>query len=497
MVGNLLQADAPMVVADEGTAANNTGTYFVPSGRTITDFSASLGVLTDNADGTWSWSLDTSDGPDESAPVLVTLTLDGGDASSVAFDLDVRNVAPTVLADVAEVEIAGGVAANTGSWDDPGVDDVLLTASIGEVTAQPNGTWSWSYAPAGGEAPNQMVRITAADSDAAESHVDFQLWGNIVSANVGTLTVLEGDTAINSGTFPPAPDGETVLLSTSVGEVNDDGDGNWSWTWGTSDGPDDSATVTITASYSGGGVIDGTFDLVVDNADPDLSVDMPTVVVTEGQTAANTGTFGDRGADLVTLSASLGDVVDLLDGTWSWSYAAVNGDPPSTQVDIIAEDEDGAMTTVSFQLEVQNLPPSLAVDQPRVIVSRGAVATNTGTLLDVGGDALTVSTNLGEVVDNGDGTWTWSVDPQFATSQLVEIKVTDTDMTMREVTFRLIVKPGGLEQPHQPLPSGIGTEPMRPPTLGRSAGGHAGREPLDRRRWEREQLIDRIFAADE
>ena len=61
------------------------------------------------------------------------------------------------------------------------------------------------------------------------------------------VTVFEGDTALNSGTvFDPGDD--TVTLVASVGTVIDNLDGTWSWSYPTTDGPDDSQTVTITAT---------------------------------------------------------------------------------------------------------------------------------------------------------------------------------------------------------------------------------------------------------
>ena len=74
-------------------------------------------------------------------------------------------------------------------------------------------------------------------------------------------------------------------------------------------GLDDDASVTVTLRVDDqdGGVTDATTTLTVDNVNPTVAVDNATVNVDEGETANNSGTFGDVGtADDVTISASVG-----------------------------------------------------------------------------------------------------------------------------------------------------------------------------------------------
>ena len=78
--------------------------------------------------------------------------------------------------------------------------------------------------------------------------------------------------------------------------------------------------MTITADDNDGGITDVSFDLVVSNVDPLIAADSATATADEGSTATNTGTLSDVPADVVTLTASIGTVVNNGDGTWSWSY---------------------------------------------------------------------------------------------------------------------------------------------------------------------------------
>lgn len=84
------EALAEPVTVDEGQLATNSGTW---SGDDVS-LSASVGNVTKNADGTWDWSLATTDGPTQSQDVTITATNPSG-STSRSFGLEVDNVAPT------------------------------------------------------------------------------------------------------------------------------------------------------------------------------------------------------------------------------------------------------------------------------------------------------------------------------------------------------------------------------------------------------------------
>jgi FtsP/CotA-like multicopper oxidase with cupredoxin domain len=78
-----------------------------------------------------------------------------------------------------------------------------------------------------------------------------------------------------------------------------------------------------------------------------------------GQNVAMNGTFVDTDGEAVTLSASIGTVVDNGDGTWTWTYTTLGGD--SQYVFITATDAGGRQDQAIFELEV-NSPPVVTVD---------------------------------------------------------------------------------------------------------------------------------------
>src|SRR4029450_1120144 len=66
-----------------------------------------------------------------------------------------------------------------------------------------------------------------------------------------------------------------------------------------------------------------------------------TVDVSPGQTAYHAGTWSDPGADVVSLSASMGQVSKNADGTWVWSLDTTNVATGTYLVSIVATDSDG------------------------------------------------------------------------------------------------------------------------------------------------------------
>ena len=132
------------------------------------------------------------DGPDQSQTVIVTATDSDGASSTTSFELIVDNVAPEI--DVNEDEVVvdeASTADNSGSFDDPGDDDVTITASIGTVTQDSgnSGNWSWSYEAGDGPIDSQTVTVTATDSDGAATSTTFELVVENVDPNIETIAV--------------------------------------------------------------------------------------------------------------------------------------------------------------------------------------------------------------------------------------------------------------------------------------------------------------------
>ena len=105
-------------------------------------------------------------------------------------------------------------------------------------------------------------------------------------------------------------------------------------------------------------------ELTQANQPPAVTADHATVEVNEGSAAANTGTYSDPEGKAVTLTASVGSVVDNGDGTWSWSYTPADGPSDSQTVTITVTDVGGQAATATFALSVLNVAPTVTITSP-------------------------------------------------------------------------------------------------------------------------------------
>ena len=120
-------ADTNSVTANESETANNAGTFYDVDLSDKVKITASVGVITQDTgnSGAWSWSLLTSDGPDENQTVIITATDEAGGQQTTTFDLTVVNIAPTItIGGAAEVIEGLPYILKLGAITDPGPDTV-------------------------------------------------------------------------------------------------------------------------------------------------------------------------------------------------------------------------------------------------------------------------------------------------------------------------------------------------------------------------------------
>ncbi len=168
------------------------------------------------------------------------------------------------------------------------------------------------------------------------------------------------------------------------------------------------------------------------NAPPVLAADQASVTFNEGDLATNTGTVTDANHDTVTLTASVGSVIILNDGTWFWSFQTSDGPTQSQTVTITGDDGHGGTASTSFSLVVNNVAPQIFHVGNNGPVSAGSPATISVVAFDVAGanDPLSYSFDC-------DNNGTFEIGPQagssaactFATagSKTVNVRVTDGD----------------------------------------------------------------------
>jgi hypothetical protein len=269
-----------------------------------------------------------------------------------------------------------------------------------------------------------------------------------LTVNNASVTVNEGQQAINSGTWSDANGQDTVVFSASVGlvvKLGTNASGTWTWSYNTTDGPIQSQTVTITANDGDGGVTQVTFALTVNNVAPTAGIIGAPATSNEGVSISLDSTVTDP------------STVDTAAGfTYAWgvtkdgnAYASGTGasfsftpdNEGSYVVTLTATDKDGGVGTTTATITVLNVAPTVNADNPTVTVNEGQTASNTGTYSDPT-DSITLTASVGTVTQTGttNGTWSWSYTPSDggAQSQTVTIAAFD-GTTPTTTTFALTV----------------------------------------------------------
>lgn|GEM_PF-3293574 len=143
---------------------------------------------------------------------------------TVTITVNPVNDLPTISADQAAVSgNLNTIVTNTGIWADVDNDNVVLSASLGEVIKNGNGTWSWSHSSPTAVA-GATITITADDGHGGISTATFLL-------DIGapaSIAISKGLTAVpdNAGGAPivlaPAPIGGSQV---TVFTIDNPGDG--------------------------------------------------------------------------------------------------------------------------------------------------------------------------------------------------------------------------------------------------------------------------------
>ncbi|MEQ9409865.1 MAG: SdrD B-like domain-containing protein [Fuerstiella sp.] len=344
-----------------------------------------------------------------------------------------------------------GTVSLTGSFTDPGTLDEhavvidwgdgtleTLTLPVGQRTFTadhqylddgPTGTSTDIY--------NVSATVTDDDGGTAVGHASVTV-NNVapVPAITGVpATASEGETIGFGSTIADPGSLDTHTLAWSVtknGSAYISGSGT---TFDVT--PDDNGMyeVSLTVTDDDGGVGTATETIEVSNVAPSIAATHGSITVNEADTAANSGTFFDPGADIVTLSASVGTILDNGDGTWSWSWSTSDGPDDSQTVTITATDSDGAATSADFDLTVNNVAPA-ASDAAFDLVENSSNGTVVGSMAatDPGEETLTWSIASGNesgafAIDPATGVITVADSTQldFETTPVFELEVTVTD----------------------------------------------------------------------
>jgi RHS repeat-associated protein len=256
-------------------------------------------------------------------------------------------------------------------------------------------------------------------------------------ADQAAVSAPENAAVTDTGTFDDLAFGVTIMPSS--GTVTQNGTQSGTWTWSGIGDEASPYTVTIIATNADGATATTSFAVSFTDVAPNISANMSSVNVNEGQTASNGGTFTDFD-DAASLTASVGTISQSgpQNGTWTWSLGNADESQAGTVV-ITATNADGSLSSASFSLAVNDAPPTVTANNSSITTPQGQAATNTGTFSDFD-DAVTLTASAGTIAQSGTqrGTWNWSL-ANVTSSQTITITATNADGNSSRTTFSLVV----------------------------------------------------------
>ena len=385
---------------DEGGTFTSSGSFSDPGDDTFTgtvNFGDSSGdqTLDLNSDNTFALSHVYAD--DDQYTVTVSVVDDENATGTATALVTVNNVAPDFEAGLDGIVPPPdlGAFSRTITFTDPGADVWSGTVNFGDSSG------------------DESLVV----DQAAKSFVLNHTYLDEITYTV-TVTVEDGDAGSHTDTFqvevqfntPPVANDGGPYTGDEGSPVAFDGSGStdaenniveYAWTFG-----DGSTGTGATTNHTY--IDNGTFTVCltvtdsfnetstdctvaqIANVSPSVGADNASETVNESESAENSGTFSDSGDDIVTISASVGTVSQVVtqSGTWSWSFDTSDGTDETQTVTITATDSDLATTTTTFALQVNNVVPTIALSGASNVDEGSTYTLTLGAITDPGADAV-------------------------------------------------------------------------------------------------------------
>ncbi|MCC4212776.1 Ig-like domain-containing protein [Leeuwenhoekiella parthenopeia] len=465
----------PLVTNDNtptitGTADSADDLVVVVAGVTYTEGD---GNLVDNGDNTWTLTIP---GPlaDGTYDVVATATDPVSNVSTDATvdELTIDTTPPTVptVDPLVTNDNTPTITGTADSADDLVVIVAGVTYTEGDGNLVDNGDNTWTLtipSPLADGTYDVMATATDAAGNASTDATVDELTIDTTPPTVPTVDplVTNDNTPTITGTADSADDlvvvVDGVTYTEGDGDLVDNGDNTWTLTI-PSPLADGTYDVMATATDAAGNAsTDATVDeLTIDTTAPTI----PTVdpLVTNDNTPTITGT-ADSADDLVVIVAGVtytegdGNLVDNGDNTWTLTISSPLADGT---YDVMATATDTARNTSTDatidELTIDTTPPTVPTVNP--LVTNDNTPTITGTA-DSADDLVMVVAGVtytegdGNLIDNGDNTWTLTIPSPLADGTYdVMATATDdfgnssSDVTSNELTIQSAIATGNPQQ---------------------------------------------------
>ncbi len=443
-------ANRAAVSADEGSAAANSGVFYDPQGNDTVTLTASVGSVTkDDANGTWSWSIDTMDGMAGPFAVTITATDSAGDTVSTVFEYSVNNVAPTVLLQSVSPVDENGVATLNGTISDPGALDVFTVELTWGDPLSPSNTQTFSLGtsaltkihdgmdwdpdartfsvdhqylddqPTNTDSDQYTIQVTLTDDDGGLDTDSTTTTISNVAPTIDTLSatsVDENGTVHLTGTYHDVGTLDTHMLTINWGEGAPQTlmvtGGTFDFTYQyLDDQPTNTAsdqyTIQVTLTDDDGGFDADSTTTTISNVAPTIDT-LSATSVDENGTVHLTGTYHDVGTlDTHLLTINWGESAPqtllVSGGTFDFTYQYLDDQPTNTPSDqytiqVTLTDDDGGFDTDSATTTISNVAPTIDNLSATSVDENGTVHL-TGSYHDVGTlDTHLLTINWGEGV---------------------------------------------------------------------------------------------------
>ena len=350
---------------------------------------------------------------------------DGQSSNPATVDITVNNVAPTIDdIQLPDTIIEGTETTISAIASDPGSDEL---------------TYTWEI--------SDQLSVTSDQSTVDQTFVDNGIYNatlTVTDLYGGTdsqtfdITVDNAAPTVDAGEDRTINEGETVTLSGTYSDlgVNDTHTARWEFDDGTiiegqtaqrTYSEPGSYTATFTITDNDGASSSQTINITVNNTAPTINSLTGDTNINEGDTATFNGSATDPG------NGELFYIWDFGDGTPQETGNGEQGtvtheytDNGNYTVTLTVEDDNGASSTQTLDIVVNNVAPAIASIDGATNVNEGETVTYTASVSDPGDDELTYNWTVnGELISNESDPET--IDYTFADNGTYNLSLTVTD----------------------------------------------------------------------